>query len=89
MEIHPDYYETFSRCVMALKLVYENDPISTLQSDEYKHYNHGIKKLIKSQIDVVDVNYTICDCSTEFKNKLLVIFGTTQCSIKCYQKIFY
>jgi hypothetical protein len=49
LEIHPDYNETLVSCVIALDLLYKDDPIRTLQSDEYKHYNHGIKKLIKSQ----------------------------------------
>ncbi len=49
-----------------------------LESKEYELYNHGIKKLVKSQKEAIDVNYIICDCSNEQNKKLILSFGVTE-----------
>ncbi len=41
------------------------DPIRVLESNECKLYNHGIKKLVKSQKETIHGNYIICDTLNE------------------------
>ena len=59
-------------------LVNEEDPLKSINENEYfKSFNHGIKKLIRSKKDTIDVNYMICECSEE-ENVLVLSFGVTE-----------
>ena len=70
----PSYLQSLLTCIVASEIVSNEDPISLINS-KYKSYNHGIRKLVKSKIDV---NYMICDCSNKQNKILLLSFGVTE-----------
>ena len=77
LRVKSNYHQILLNSVIASCLVYEENPIKVI-NESRSGYSHTIKKLVKSQKDVIDVNYMVCDCSTDNNNVLLLSFGVTK-----------